>query len=390
LGRKRARYSSRTFSWLSVLAPVEVQLVLRCLNFRSRVCRLLAARCSKQLYAAASHPFAWPQEQMVTLRMDNDASAMQALGTRVRCSLLRLSTIHLRVQQRPRGSGLLYHPEISSVQAITVHATLECGVVDDFLCPMLLHPAAQQLRSLDVSRFWYHRCSPLVLQHLQALPHLHSLSLGGPTGNNLPALHSLPLFPSLTHLSLQLHLAQAPQLYPLLSLCVRLVSLKLRLSTVSMDLLHCLAQLPLLQRLQLSRCVVEEQSATAWAALRSLHELEVDNVAEANRLFTVLGSVPALRLLRWHCRAPLSVAGPTATDALCLPQLEPLARLLLTARLLQVELLLPRTFDEWCSASHYIGYAELANCRRHVWVELHQFPSQLSRTRIVEVDPDDD
>jgi len=60
------------------------------------------------------------------------------------------------------------------------------------------------------------------------------------------------------------------------------------------------------------------------------------------------------------------------------------------APLLQVELLLPHTFDGWCSASHDIGYAELTNYRRRVWIELHQLPSQLPRTRVVEVKPEDE
>jgi len=54
LSFKLARHSLHTLSWMSILATVEIQLVLRCLDFRSR---LTAARCNKQLYAAASHPF---------------------------------------------------------------------------------------------------------------------------------------------------------------------------------------------------------------------------------------------------------------------------------------------------------------------------------------------
>jgi len=216
LGRKRARRSTRTFSWLSMLATVEVQLVLRCLDLRSR---LTAARCNKQLYAAASQPFAWPQEQMLTLRSTNDVAELQALNKRVRTSLLRLAPVHLCVQLLGNVSALLC-PEIfalSNPHGITVHPpTRYAPVAADFFLPLLRHPNAQQLRSIDVSRLLYHRCSPAEMQQLQTLPHLQSLSLGWAVSDRLATLQPLSLVPSLTHLALYLPTAQ--QLYSSLSL----------------------------------------------------------------------------------------------------------------------------------------------------------------------------
>jgi hypothetical protein len=155
LGRKRLRHSPRTFNWMSILALVEVQLVLRCLDARSR---LTAARCNKQLYAAVNHPFAWPQEQMATLGLgaNTDVVALQSLGGRVRGSLLRLASIRLRVWLSDEIDGPLC-PElfaVPNVQSITLQPEQD-GVIptaaSESLLPLLRHPAAQQLRSLDIS-----------------------------------------------------------------------------------------------------------------------------------------------------------------------------------------------------------------------------------------------
>jgi hypothetical protein len=116
MGRKRARRSPRTFSCLSILALVEIQLVLRIL-------------------------------------------------------------VH----------GKLYNPicpevfAVPHVQAIHIHPPFgDCytsAANGNIFLPLLRHPAAQQLRSFDISRTGYYKCAPEELQQLAALPHLHSLSL---------------------------------------------------------------------------------------------------------------------------------------------------------------------------------------------------------------------
>jgi hypothetical protein len=143
LGCKHARPSSAYFCWMSILATVEVQLVLRCLDPLSR---LAAARCNRQLCAAASHPFAWPQEQMATLCVANEAAALQSLGARVRESLLRSSSIRLRVQL---GNARIVPlcPEVfavANVRTIRVHQ----GVTAIFLpADFLLPSCAIRLRN---------------------------------------------------------------------------------------------------------------------------------------------------------------------------------------------------------------------------------------------------
>jgi hypothetical protein len=177
LDRQRAQHSPGTFNWLSVLATVEVQLVLRCLDTRSR---LLATRCNKQLHATVSHPFAWPQEHLVSLRVSNEAAAFQALGARVRGSLLRLSAIHLHVHV-PNFIVRPFCPEVvavPNVHAIAAHQdAAHTNVPTDFFLSFLRHPSAQQLRIFDIDRIFSYRCASAELEQLQTFPHLHSLSL---------------------------------------------------------------------------------------------------------------------------------------------------------------------------------------------------------------------
>jgi hypothetical protein len=132
---------------------------------------------------------------------------------------------------------------------------------------------------------------------------------------------------------------------------------------------------------------VEEQTAGAWEALRSLRELHLDDVTGTNRLLPVLSSLPSLRLLRWRCRAPPFLSQPDSP--IHLPQLESLRLLLCTAPRLQVELVMQRTFDAWLHAWSTVAVAdELTNYQRRVWDELHQMPADLPRVRIVEIDSD--
>jgi hypothetical protein len=61
---------------------------------------------------------------------------------------------------------------------------------------------------------------------------------------------------------------------------------------------------------------------------------------------------------------------------------------------LQMELILPSTFDQWqIEATRHSGLRSrtdaLRNYQQQVWDRLHQMPSQLPRMRIVEPGPDD-
>jgi hypothetical protein len=74
-----------------------------------------------------------------------------------------------------------------------------------------------------------------------------------------------------------------------------------------------------------------------------------------------------------------------------LPLLAPLRRVLHPSPLLRVELLLPRDVQHWTFDSRdVISDAAQEAERRRAWDELHQLPTQLPRTRIVEVNLNDD
>ena len=388
--------SSARFSWLSILAPVEIQLVMRCLNVRSR---LSAARCNKQLYAAANHSFAWAQDQMATLRVDNNAATLQSLAARVRGSLLRLAPIHLRVLLPATVFDPLC-PElfaVPNVQAITAQVPLDfLAVACLFLLPLLLHPAAQQLRSLDISGIWNYECTEAELHGLATLPHLHSLFLSDAIREDISA--SLPpsslYFSSLTHLKVFPSPLGLEKLFASLSHCPRLTSLELQCACIDTALFHCLAWLPpgQLQRLRFWRGevdVMEEPPTSARAALGSLPEIELDEVDGVNLLLPVLSSAPALRLFRWRCDAPQWM--PTPNRPFCLPSLEPLRQLMTEAPQVQVQLVLSHSFDQWLADSdaRVLKADEsdaLLHFQRHCWNELQQLLSQPELSGVCRID----
>jgi hypothetical protein len=381
---------------MSMLATVEAQMVLRCLDPLSR---LAAARCNRQLYAAASQPFAWPQEETMTFRVSDDPTELQELGARVRRSLLRLlPSFHLRVRvpnnAKPLSPAVFAIPNVHS---IVVHQAAEDDEVEsNFLLPLLRHPAAQQLRILDVSRT-SHPCYTAELQLLQALPHLHSLSFAyielEDEDGSAPC-HLLPLFPALTHVALDMvNFKSEQRLFQHLSRCTRLTSLQLEWVLINTPFLNCMGQLPSLQRLHIPAGRVEYlQTASAWAALRSLRELQLGDVFETNSLLPALSAVPTLRLLRWR-RGPPRQYESTALKQerfSSLPHLESLRPLLTAAPLLQVELLLPRTFAEWQVLAIGPQSELLTIFQRRVWNKLHRLQSELTRLRIIEFEADDE
>jgi hypothetical protein len=333
--------------------------------------------------------FAWPKEQMATLRVEFNATALTFLGAQVRRSLLRLSAIDLRLVPSASCDSRCPEPaqvfDVPNVQAIQLPRYSRWNEPDTFL--LLRHPAAQQLRSFDISRSFPYECSPAVLQQLTTLPHLHSLSFGVTLCHDVNAyvaLQHLSLLPSLIHLSFAVPEVEE-QLYFILFQCPRLTSLGLEGATVTTDLVNCLAELPVLRRLKFTLGRVGECTAHAWTALRSLREIQLDEVWNINHLLPLLSSAPALRLLRCHCRAPRTLPSSQFFPP-CLPVLEPLRRLLTAAPLLQVELLMPLTFDEWNSSTLFGLSEDLMTSRRRCWDELELLPDQLSCVCIADVD----
>jgi hypothetical protein len=366
---------------------VEIQLVLRCLDFRSR---LVAARCSKQLHAAASQPFAWPQEEMLTFRVPHTASSLLAFGERLRVSRFHLSPIDLRLLLpekfiRPLCPELF---EVPNVHAITVRPDqIISSGANEFLLPLLRHPSARLLRSIDVP--CYFDCpSAADLQQLRTLQHLHSLSVHC-SPDTFSTLQQLPLFPSLTHLTTFGPIVGAV-LSASLVRCTHLTSLQLVGVIVTPELAARLAELPSLQRLQLQASNVAVQPGQAWTALHSLREIQLDEIRQAKRLLVVLPFFPALRVLRWRCRSPRSLQ--PSFNPVVVPQLEILRSLLIEMPQLEVQLLLPSTFEEWSEEAKVIADDRLTSHQRRVWTELQQLPAQLPphRVRIVAVERDAD
>jgi hypothetical protein len=235
---------------------------------------------------------------------------------------------------------------VPNVHALTVRSAEEEEVAFDFLLPVLLHPAAQQLRSIDTSGFSVYSCSSAELQQLSTFPDLHSFSLNPGDGDDAPnKLQHVALFPSLTHLCVTLWVEDGSWgtrlddlVLDSLVRCSRLSSLQLVNICINSELVNGLAQLPSLQRLYLRNGYGKKQKADAWAALRSLREIQLDNVNEVRWLLPALGSAPALRFLRWRCR------GPPVHRVWCplgLPDPQTFHKVLTEAPLLQIELLVP-------------------------------------------------
>jgi hypothetical protein len=342
-----------------------------------------AAVCS------GNHAFAWPQQQFATLWVDNDASVLRPFGEQVRRSLLRLTPIRLHVRLL-NGSRVLVCLEVfavPNVRAIRLQPVPSAGhahaMALHFLCPLLCRPAAQQLITLDLSRLWHHQSSIAEWRQLCALRQLRSLSLGSVLGKDrLYVLKDLALvLPDLRQYDLCASLSRG----------TRLISLGLTDSVVHARFAQCLAELPSLQRVRLSRGEVKEQADSPWAALRSLHELQLTDVSRIELLLPFLSSVPALRLLRWRCNAPCVILQSHASSTPSV-LLEPLSQLLTSAPLLQVELLLPLTFDKWQQGTGSVGNMELCTVQQRLSDELHQLPAQLprGRTRVVELQPEDE
>jgi hypothetical protein len=382
-----------------VLATVEIQLILRCLDFRSR---LRAARCNKQLFAAASHPFAWPQEHMhmATLRVANDAVSPHALVQRIHGSLVRMaSSMHLRISV-PTVLRAPLHPAVfavPAVRAITVQPpSISQSTVSDVLLPLLLHPSAQQLRSLDVSRLWHYCLSLAELQQLRTCPHLHSLSFGRPADRSFSAtLDQLALLPSLTHLSFHMASSDHKWLCVPLSRCARLVSLQLTNATINQGLLCGLAELPHLQLLRLQGGEVElvlEKAQTDLCISPRFERLwgRIEFGTTMRYVAPTLPLFPALRLIRWCWCAPEHAPSPSLYDApVRLSMAQCIQRLLDTteAAQVQMELVLPPTFADWRRQSSLGQY--LRDYQRREWDELHRLPARLPRVRIVEVEPEE-
>jgi hypothetical protein len=81
---------------------------------------------------------------------------------------------------------------------------------------------------------------------------------------------------------------------------------------------------------------------------------------------------------------------PPVRSPFDLPTLDALRSLLIAASLLHVELMMPRTLEEWDALSSFAPSPELWSYQRRVWDEQHELPAELPRIimRIVEAEPE--
>jgi len=139
-----------------------------------------------------------------------------------------------------------------------------------------------------------------------------------------------------------------------------------------------------LHSLDLSRLSCHTCSFAEWqqlCTLRKLRSLSLGSVLGKDR-FYVLENLALLPSLSY-----LSLVHASSTPS---SLLVPLSQLLASAPLLQVELRLPLTFDEWHRQSINSVDQDLRDYQRREWDELHRLPARLSRVHIVEVEPEDD
>jgi hypothetical protein len=173
-----------------------------------------------------------------------------------------------------------------------------------------------------------------------------------------------------------------------LSRCPRLTSLHLEGTDARTELVDGLALLPLLQRLQLRYGFLQEPATNAWTALRSLREIEFDYVRDGPLVVSVLRSIPTLQLLRWRCRIPEFIVYSY------LPTMVTLRDLMTAAPQLRVELVMPRTFDEW-QAQRLRPHASAVDegmlpYQRRRWDELQQLVTELPRVSVAIPNPKDE
>jgi hypothetical protein len=164
---------------------VEWQLVLQ---FVDTDARLKAARCSRQLLAAADHPFAWRHAEAVVVRQPDSQPPQGyaqrllrslrppplrlvpslALPGRLRRSLLRHASILLRVDKDSSLSIAAIVALSQRLRELRIHADWTAANVEE----LLPHPALQQLRVLRLPS----RSRTAAVALACGLLQLHSLS----------------------------------------------------------------------------------------------------------------------------------------------------------------------------------------------------------------------
>jgi hypothetical protein len=174
------------------LADVEIQLVLQCLDRRSRVA---AAGMSKRIFAAAKNPFVWlhahPSEMIIVktseLPLSDPAAAASSSSSSSSWSLRRFVPRRLKVNSRLSDGWTAHLPSlVQTVGVAPLHAVANpaCWVKFQEWAELLGTPSLHQLvwnqlRSMTFA--WQIHLLPAqfraTLDCIVALPHLTHLSI---------------------------------------------------------------------------------------------------------------------------------------------------------------------------------------------------------------------
>ena len=283
--RKRPRRSPRLHSPIDLLAKVELQLVLQCLDADSR---LKAARCSRRLMRAADDPFAWVGTPPFSVSSRKQAQP----GTVISRSLLRHAPIELLLNSDPTMELEVWL--IPRLHGLIVFAWQK------YLFPSLLPLPA--LRGLQTLRLYF---SPTVavLQRLPTLPQLHTLEIHP----HLPEddCSWLPAMPALTDLNTRLP-SFSSEAHAAIGQCARLQSLRLLVTGFMPDSFAPFCATPAMGQLRhlefqflAMGCdmLSADEWRAGWSALAQLESLCLKEVQSVDQLLPHLAQAPALRTL---------------------------------------------------------------------------------------------
>jgi hypothetical protein len=354
--------------------------------------RLKAARCSRQLLAAADDEFAWAAGGVARLLLSNHSLSQPS---RIQSSLLRHAPIALHVV----SGGAACIPGILAVGHLR-ELRLHLWFAQQGPGALLVHPSLQDLRVLHLS-------DPACLRTLElvaALPRLQSLALPSLTGRleNQEGPHPSPFYwPG--DLAPLLHMAQLTELEMRdwkrpyaedAAIIGRLVQLRsLRLTAVD-NMATAFAHFPVdspmlaqLRHLTIEDFCVYNDSAGHVSALSRLPQVESLRLIRAREIDSLLASLhhaPALRLLVVECSSqhPSQIASEGPSH----PSGAALRSLLTAAPLLQVQLQVP-SLERWNAAMRaqcYITGRILADGQ---WAPLQQLAADLRpRVTLLTVD----
>ena len=381
-------------SLLLRLASVAIQLVAQFLGVADK---LALARCSRRMLHECAQPLAWRDGLPLVVSAAAAAAAGCDPAVRLRRSaLLRHCPVHFLWDAPTTVATVTALPNLHTLE---VWHSARLFVTE---WPSLLsHPALRQLHSL---RFPYPASAPLPDAVLQlaahSLPQLRTLTLAGAESD--AALAPLLALPSLTELTFDCGPLQVDHSAALsvIAQCARLQILTLRSPLFGpgdlRSFLCALGRTAQLRHLALEYfCAAVEfegqppPTDADWraglSALGGLQSLRLRRIFGLDALLPLLSSAPVLRSLQLDLEADYS--RDAAAFGSCLPSAAAVRGLLEAVPLLQVQLHMAASADEWAGAENDEDEGE-ADERARQWSSLQaEFASpQWQRVQIVTTD----